>query len=186
MEKLYLGVCGEIGSGKDTIGNYLKIYKNATVLVSSELLGNILKILHCNYEDRNLLQKLPLGLRESLGETVITNAMITDMLSARKKIVVWNGIRFPSDSTGVKNLPNSFIVGIDVKPETRFNRIRERKQKSGEGDMTWEEFLEISNRPTEQSIRKIISEADFVIDNNGTEEKFREQIDDLITTLNPH
>lgn len=183
MDTIYLGICGEIGSGKDTIGNYLRTYNNALVLVSSELLGSILKILHLDPEDRDLLQKLPIGLREHLGESVITAAMIANMLESRKSIVAWNGVRFPSDVKGIKNLNNSFIVGLHTNPEIRFERIKKRGQKSKEAELTWEDFQRQSEKQTEKSIREIISNADFVLDNNGTEEEFRKQIDNLIQKL---
>ncbi|MFA5870691.1 MAG: hypothetical protein WC842_02290 [Candidatus Paceibacterota bacterium] len=184
MKTIYLGISGEIGSGKDTIGHNLKTYKNAGVLVSSELLGKILSLLHLDPEERNLLQKLPLGLREHLGETVISDAMIQDMITSKKCIVAWNGVRFQSDVMAIKKLPNSFIVGLDTNPEIRFQRIKKRGQKSGEAELTWELFQEQSNKPTEKSIREIITNADFILENNGTEIDFYKKIDELIEKIN--
>lgn len=187
METIYLGICGEIGSGKDTIGHRLKTYKNATVLVSSELLGKILFLLHLDPENRDLLQKLPIGLREHLGESVISKAMIADMLESKKKIVAWNGVRFLSDVSAIQRLPNSFIIGLHTDPEIRFNRIKKRGQKSGEAEITWEQFQKQSEKQTEQSIRDIIKNSDFTLTNNGTEQEFYEQIDELLEKLQtPH
>lgn len=182
--KLFLGIVGPIGSGKDTAGSYLKIYHNASVLVSSELLGTILSLLKLDPEKREFLQKLPIILRETFGSTVITDAMIENMRETKKAISVWNGVRFPSDVEGIRSLPNSAIIGITANPIVRFNRIKERGQKSGEKDLTWEQFEYESLKPTEQATSHILKyDSDIVLDNSGTVDELHQKIDQFIKDM---
>ncbi|MBI2108934.1 MAG: hypothetical protein HYT93_01980 [Parcubacteria group bacterium] len=75
-----------------------------------------------------------------------------------------------------------FMVFVDVSPKERFERIKERKQRAGEGDLTWEEFLKQDSAPNEQHIPELAKKADFTIDNEERDpqlKNLRAQVDEF-------
>ncbi|MBI2047752.1 MAG: hypothetical protein HYT27_01295 [Parcubacteria group bacterium] len=60
---------------------------------------------------------------------------------------------------------NFFMIFVDVSPKERYERLRDRKQRAGEEDLTWEEFLKQDSAPNEAFIPELAKMADFTIDN---------------------
>lgn len=85
------------------------------------------------------------------------------------------------------NVPNFYLVAIDVDQRTRFERMLERTKLEGRADLkTWEEFVRSEERDNNQDGRNIdgcIKRADFTIENNGTTEEFYQKIDQLLKKI---
>lgn len=185
MKTIYIGLAGEVASGKDLFSAIANVYFGAKVFRSSDLLGEILTILGCDHKSRTLLIKLPILLRKEFGENIISRAMIIRMKSLNKetRFVIWNGVRFPSDVRAIKKLSHSYIVGIETKFDLRLKRLRKRKEKTGENKIGKKELLAISEKETECGVRKIVARADFRITNNGTEIAFHNKIRKLLNQI---
>ncbi|TSC52699.1 MAG: Uncharacterized protein LiPW41_69 [Parcubacteria group bacterium LiPW_41] len=169
-KKLYIGIVAEIGAGKDAVAKYLEVFYQARVLRSSDLLGEILRMLKLDSKKRKNLQKLPIAIRNTFGAHTISKAMVHWMREQKNaNIVIWNGIRYPSDVEEFKKLPNSVLIGISADLLKRFKWIKKRKEKSGEEKITYAKFLEEAGQDTEKNVAKIIEKnATYVIQNNKT------------------
>lgn len=179
-KKLYIGIVAQIGAGKDTVARYLEVFYNAKALRSSDMLGEILKILNLNSTKREYLQKLPVAVRNSFGVKTISRAMVGRMKKQKENIVIWNGIRYPSDVQEFNKLPNSILIGVTASERTRFNRIKKRKEKAGEENLTLAKFREEENRDTEKNALKLIADANYKIFNNRSVGALYKQIAKII------
>ncbi|MBU2566194.1 hypothetical protein KKG46_01390, partial [Patescibacteria group bacterium] len=70
---------------------------------------------------------------------------------------------------------------ITAPAEVRFERLKNRNEKIGEGNMTWEEFIEISKRETERTIAGVAEQAELHIDNSGSMAELEQKLQDMIT-----
>lgn len=167
-KKLYIGIVAQIGAGKDAAARYIEVFYGAKALRSSDMLGEILGILNLNPTKRENLQKLPIAIRSVFGKKIISHAMVERMKKQKEHIVIWNGIRYPSDVDAFRKLPNSFLIGITAPERTRFNRIKKRKEKAGEENLTFAQFQKEQGKDTEINVLKIIDNANYNIFNNQT------------------
>jgi hypothetical protein len=65
----------------------------------------------------------------------------------------------------------------------RYERSRMRKEKAGEENMTFEEFIAEEGRLTEVAIHEVGKNADFIIENNKTEPELIAQVDEVMTRI---
>ena len=179
-KKLYIGIVAQIGAGKDTVARYIEVFYNAKALRSSDMLGEILEILNLDPTKRAHLQKLPVAIRNTFGSKTISRAMVRRMKKQKENIVIWNGIRYPSDVDEFRRLPNSILIGVVAPESVRFRRIKERKEKTGEENLTLKQFREEQGKETEINTLKLIDDADYKILNNKTLNTLHKQIAHII------
>lgn len=98
-------------------------------------------------------------------------------------IIIADGVRWESDFEGLKSLENPstkcLMVYVTASPEKRFERLKARRQRAGEKDLAWEEFEKQDNAINESSIPELGAQADFHVNNNGTEEDLQKQVLDF-------
>ncbi len=89
-------------------------------------------------------------------------------------------LRRHADIEYLKKLPNFVLVEISADQETRFDRLKKRNQNVDDQSKTWEQFLADAEKPTEISIREVAKAATKHVDNNGTIEQLKIQLDNLV------
>lgn len=177
--KLVIGLTGPKGSGKESFG------KLFTELVSPNNVGiEVFSSLLVETADawglpitRAALQGIPEGMIHVFGPDVLANAVYNRVLKKDEEIVIIDGARTKSDFELVRRFPKNLFVYITADPEVRWQRTRKRGQKAGEANTPLEQFMQEENALVERQIPEIGSQADFVIDNNGTLEEYQKQID---------
>ncbi len=73
------------------------------------------------------------------------------------------------------------IIGVHTSPKTRYKRIKERKRR--DVTMDWHSFCKRDTRELEWGIGNAIALSDFMILNEGTLEKYRKEIRNLLRKL---
>jgi dephospho-CoA kinase len=177
--KYYIGVVGEKGSGKETFVSILsEIVAPASVahIRSSEILGETLDIWDIPRTRRNL-QDLAIIMDKGFGKGMLTHAMEMRMRRSDADIVVYDGIRWDTDATMLRTFPSSILVYVTAPVRMRFERTKQRKEKAGEETTSFEKFLEEEKVATELDIVRIGNNADYIIENDGTLEKFKEKVE---------
>lgn len=184
MSKIVIGLIGEKGSGKGTVSDYLIDKFGAVHYGTSKILRRTLEDLHVPLTRDNLV-KLALVLKEGYGPSVIIDSLIQDMEKNGSDIIIADGIRMHGDVEPFRKKfgENFFLVYVYADLKLRYERTKARKQNAGEGDATFEEFLEEEGRLTEVSIHEIGRTADFKLDNNGTAEELKKQTDEMMDEL---
>ncbi|MFA6227881.1 MAG: AAA family ATPase [Patescibacteria group bacterium] len=182
MNKIVLGLVGEIAAGKDTVAAYLKKkYKSQTVSFSQPL-RDILNRLYLPINRKNM-DDLGMNLRQVFGQDLLSRVIYDEVRQTKSKLVVLPNIRLESDMVYLKTLPEFHLVGIDCEIKTRFARLKNRRQNIDDKTKTWRQFLSDSRVPLQQQIRQIAKRAKFQLDNNGTKRELFQQVEQLMKNI---
>lgn len=171
-----IGLVGEKGSGKDTFAKYLQEISDKKIahIRFSDLLKQTLKLWDLPLTRANL-QKLAQVL-EDFGAGTVAHGLEKQIQSTQADIIILDGIRWEPDVELLKKFPEHILVYITADPKLRFERLKNRGEKIGEAEMTFEQFSDEEKAPNELLIREIGSKADVKIENNGSIEEFDAKI----------
>jgi dephospho-CoA kinase len=75
------------------------------------------------------------------------------------------------------------IIYVTAPAGIRFVRYQQRHEKTDDGQMTLEQFLEQEKQPTEIGIPALGAKADFKIENTGSLEELYAKVDEIIGKL---
>lgn len=184
MSKVVIGLIGEKGSGKGTVADYLIEKYGAVHYGTSKILRRTLEDLHVPITRDNLV-KLALVLKEGYGPSVIIDSLIQDMEKNGSNVIIADGIRMHGDVEPFRKKygQNFCLVYVTADLKLRYERTKARKQNDGEGEATFQQFLEEEGRLTEVSIHEIGKDAEFTLNNNGTESELKKQVDEMMKKL---
>lgn len=180
--KIILGVSGEIASGKDTVGDYLAETHGVAKLRFSQPLRDILDRLSLN-QDREHMAKLSLYLRKAFGEDILSRVILREAESSVANFIVVDGIRRLPDMVHMETDEHFYFCYVDATPEKRFERLTKRRQNTDDASKTETQFEKDAQLETEIGIRDLREQAEFVIDNNGTLEELKAQVDEMVAVL---
>ncbi len=180
MKKI-IGIIGEMGSGKDTLCDYLKEnFKNIHFLKFSDALTDILKIFFAEIK-RDDQQWLSSVLRERFGGDILVKALVKKIEGISDGMIILNGVRRPDDFKALKSIGGKLIY-VTAEPKIRWERVKIRGEKADD-DVSLEKFIEMGKAEAESLITVIGSEADFKIENNETKESFFQEIKKVIDLI---
>jgi len=179
MDKKIFGVTGEIGSGKDTIANFMIKEFAAKMFKFSDVLKDICARLNLEINTRNL-QGVSTALRSFVGENVLVNAILNDCLKSEAEIIVVAGIRRLVDFENLNKIEGFKLIYVDATIENRYARTLNRDEKVDDSSRSFEDFKKDNKQECEVEIAQLKSLADYVIDNNGSYEEFIENIKKIV------
>ena len=168
-----------MSSGKDTSANYLAEKYGGKNYSFSTMLGDVLKRYHLDFNRDNLV-RISEAMREKFGEDILAKTMAEDVKDDSNQIISISNIRRLADIKFLATIPGFVLVAIDAAPETRYERLVKRGEKSDDTTKTYEQFLADQERSTEKTIPEVMAQAQERIDNNGTFEELYQQLDQLI------
>lgn len=181
--KTIIGLIGENGSGKETFTNILEgLIPDVSIdrIRTGDILRDILDILFLPKTRANL-QLLAKILRDEIAPDALANAAYERIKKSSADLIILDGMRWPPEVEILRKLPNNFLIYITADPKIRFERLKQRKEKSGEGEMSFEQFLEEEKAPAEQLIKDLAKGADVKIENNGNLEDLRIKVKEFYT-----
>jgi len=180
---MIIGVTGSFGAGKSETAKYLQkkgfIHLSVRDLLLTEIKKRGLK------QNRDNLVAVGNDLRKKHGGgyTVQTLAASTN----QNKNYVIESIRVPDESTALKKYSNSYILAINTKLATRYERIT--KRGSYTDNVSFSVFVQHERREKKSksksslSISDVIKKSDFKITNNGTKTQLHKKIDQIIKKI---
>ncbi len=177
--KLIIGLVGENGSGKGMFIDLLKEIaapKNVVRIASSDLLNETLNVWDIE-RTRRALQDLAIIMNGHFGDGTLSHAVEKRIKETKGDIIVFDGMRWPSDVEMLKTFPHTLLVYITADLKIRYERTKKRKEKVGESSTPFEQFLIEEKIKTELEIPSIGAQADAKIENNGTVEEYRKKIE---------
>lgn len=180
--KLLIGIIGEKGGGKGTFTNIFKEISGLSpaCIKSSDVLVDTLNMWGIPLTRINL-QHLAIIMDGEYGKGSLSTAVKNRIAQTKEEIVFFEGIRWSTDVELLRSFPNNIFVYVTASAENRFERMKKRKEKIGEGDMSWEQFMKEEQEQTEIYIPDLAKQADVVVQNDGSEAEFKKAVTDFYT-----
>jgi dephospho-CoA kinase len=179
MEKIILGITGEIAAGKGTTAKYLIDKYGATTHRFSTALRDVAQRMYLE-ESRENLQKISTMMRENFSDDILSRVIYHDVVNDKNEIIAIDGVRRLGDIEFLKQIPGFKLIYVDTSMENRYERIIQRGENVDDKGKTFEEFKKDHQREAELQIKDLKNTAEFVVDNNGTLEDLYLQIDEII------
>jgi len=172
-----IGLTGTNGAGK---GEAARFFMGAgfAFFSLSDIIRKELKIRGLE-ESRDNLIRTGNELRETFGADVLARRVMAII----SKNSVIDSIRNPSEIAALRELPGFLLLAIDAPVSLRFERTRKRGRN--ESSRNLEEFQakeaeEQSRQKTGQQLHACIRLADHIIQNIGTLEELRAQLEKFL------
>ncbi|OGD56346.1 hypothetical protein A2V71_01340 [Candidatus Berkelbacteria bacterium RBG_13_40_8] len=175
---MIIGVSGTLGSGKDTVSEYL-IKKGWQHISLSDLIRKEAKKRGVGF-DRDSLREFANLLAKEDGSDALAKIAIT---KKQKNNLVISSVRKPGEVDYLKKIPDFKLFFINASIKLRYKRIIKRA-RVGDMTMTFDEFekqekQEMSGKSS-QVLSYCKSHADVIIDNSGSLENLYKQIDKVL------
>lgn len=179
---LILGLVGTPGSGKSAVAEYIIANYGGEQFRFSDYLSHVLKKMNLEKSRENMI-KLSVILRKEFGEDLFSHAVASDAVRSDSGLVLVDGIRRPEDLAAFRPLPNFQLIAVNADAKLRYERMKNRGEKTGETNMTWEEFETTEKAPTEITIPETMTFANHVVMNDGSVEELHAKIDDIMKVI---
>jgi dephospho-CoA kinase len=172
-EKIVVGVAGMPGSGKAAVKEFAQ-EKGYSMVVMGDEIREEAKRRKLKPTPKNLGQ-LMLKLREEEDQAVVARRCVPKIESAEEKVVVVDGIRSLQEVNEFKKrFPNFFLIAIYASPETRFQRLFQRKRS--DDPKSWEAFMGRDFRELSVGLGDVIATADYMLVNEGTRVQLKRKV----------
>ena len=178
-----LGLVGEKGSGKQTFADFLKKAAKGKKIVHmrfSDILKETLELWSLELTRSNY-QQVSIAFNKTFGAGTLSRALYNRVMKQPADIVILDGVRWLSDEELINSFPEKFLIYITASAENRFERLKIRNEKVGEGDVSFDQFLAEEKVKTETLIPKIGKRADIKVTNNGSFQDLQKQVKDFVT-----
>jgi dephospho-CoA kinase len=180
-----IGITGTLGAGKGTIVEYLVSQKGFEhYSVRAYLLEEIRK--RGLPENRDSMYNLANELRSIHGPSYVTDQLY-EMAALSGRNCVIESIRTPGEITSLRAKGNFYLLAVDADQQKRYDRITLRQSETDQ--VSLETFLKNESResasddPGKQNLKKCISMADFVFENNGTKEELILRVENILQNI---
>ena len=181
---MIIGITGTNGSGKDTVAGFLAEKLGWPHFSLSDELREICKEKDIEPNRDNLID-LGNKLRETYGADYLSNRILDKV---QTNFIV-TSIRNPAEIEPFKLKDRFILLAIDALIKVRYQRIvdadKRMGKKVGEGNISLDQFKSQESREMKgshfsQQLEKLIVMADAKIENDGTIEELKNNIDKLL------
>lgn len=179
-EKIVVGVAGMPGSGKATVKEFAQEMDYSMVVMGDEIREEA-KRRKLKPTPENL-GRLMLKLREEDGQAVVARRCVPKIESAEEKVVIVDGIRSLHEVNEFKKrFPDFFLIAIHTSPETRFQRLFQRKRS--DDPKSWETFMERDLRELSVGLGDVMATADYMLINEGTRVQLKRKVRKVLESV---
>ncbi|MBX4189909.1 hypothetical protein KW791_01245 [Candidatus Parcubacteria bacterium] len=176
MATVVIGIAGEKRAGKGTFVNMLARLHPVEVASSHRILAETAKALGLQ-ETRKNLMLVSNTLKDIYGPDTLSGAMYKKISGLSGKVKIYDCIRWESDLKTVQLFPHNLLVYITAESEVRFERSRLLALEKKEEPLTYKEFCDQDQMPTERQISEIGQQSSFYrIQNNRTALSFHIEV----------
>ncbi len=177
---MIIGIAGTIGSGKDTIAEYL-VKKGFYYFSLSDEIREILKEKNIPETIENLV-KMGNKLRKKFGPSYLAKVVKKKL----KRPAVITSIRNVNEIKSFKKLNDFFLIGITANRKIRFKRIKKRNSKRDK--LTYQNFVKQEEAQEQAGENEIhlslcLKNADYLIENNGTFDELYKKVEEIIYSI---
>ena len=182
---LILGITGTLGAGKGTVVEYLVEKKGFDhYSVRAFLLKEINR--RGMPENRDSMVVVANELRARYGPSYVTDQLYFESAAIGKNCII-ESIRTPGEIDSLRGKGQFFLFAVDADPGIRYQRIAERQSETD--NISFETFISNEARemntedPNKQNLKACISQADFIIKNDGSKEDLFSAVEKALQTI---
>lgn len=180
---MIIGLTGKNGAGKGEVANILVdsgfIYHSLSDAIRDEAGKNHSEI------TRDILIETGNKLRHENGASVLADRILLK-LDPEKNYAI-DSIRNPAEVQSLRRRQDFTLIEVKAFPETRFERLKSRNRENDPQNydqfLTLEKAEESNDDPLKQQLRKTISMADHIVENNGTLNELSDHIRALMKDI---
>ncbi len=177
-KKIVVGVAGMPGSGKAAVKD-VALKMGFHVVVMGDEIREEAKRRRLKPTLENL-GNLMLTLRTEEGEAVVARRCIPKIESAKEPGVIVDGIRSHHELTEFKkHFPDFFLIAFQASPETRFQRLVQRKRS--DRPKNWADFIQRELREATIGTDDVIATADYLLINEGTKVQLKREVNKVLS-----
>jgi dephospho-CoA kinase len=180
-EKTVIGLVGEAGSGKDTVGEYLEKKYGATQVRFADPIKETLSI-YFDKLSRDDQQWLFGVFQERFGDDILSRAIRKRIEEEQNDLIVVNGLRMPPDYPFIRSFENNYLLYVTADQKIRWERSTKRGEKSDDG-ASLEDFKELEKKETEIHIPEIGAKADYEIRNERDLDYLLQEVDKFLAKI---
>lgn len=167
------------GSGKDSCLGYLQTKYQAAIFSFTTMLKDVLDRFYLEYNRDNLI-KLSENIRQTFGEDTLAKTMAQDTAKAQANLIAIGNARRLADIKYLSTQSGFVLIEVAANIKLRYERVNKRTEKTNDSQQTFDQFVADHQRNTELSILELTKQASERIDNNGSLENLRQQLDTLV------
>lgn len=176
---MIIGITGTDGSGKGTVVEYLVAQYQFTHYSSRSFI--VTEIEKQGLEPtRNQMRLTANELRARFGNEFVVKQAFEKAKSSGISNVIIESVRALAEADFLK-ANGGILLAVDASLELRFKRVQQRRSESDkvtfEEFVTQEELEKNDSDPNGMQKAKVMSMADYLIQNNGTLEELHQQVD---------
>jgi len=178
--QIFLGLIGPIASGKGFAGKHLEKKYSFKRIVMGDLIRAIARKKHVK-PFRDNLRKFQKEYTKKYGRDYFINLAIKKAKESGKKRIAIDGIRYPEQAKVAKE-NGAVIILFTATPEIRFKREKERGRTGA--PKTFQQFQKQEAKEWKMfHFKKTIEYADYVINNDGTEQELYKNVDSVMKKI---
>ncbi|MCX6712834.1 MAG: AAA family ATPase [Candidatus Vogelbacteria bacterium] len=182
---IIIGITGTIGAGKGTVVKYLceeKGYKHysARGFIVEEIKRREMEV------NRDSMMTVGNALRtEHDSAYVITSLCDQAILSGGDAVI--ESIRTPGEVAAMRGKANFYLLAVDADIKVRYSRITNRGLETDQ--VSFDEFVAQESREMQsddlnkQNLSACIKQADFMIQNDGSQEDLWRKIEGILLSI---
>lgn len=170
-----IALAGHIASGKSKAAELLAREYGMEHIEYSSCLYAVLDIFDIPHTRLNI-DCLSTFLRSAYGQDVFSRAVQKKLRETTSKWVVLSTIRRASDIESIRGKYPVRLWYVDAERRIRYERHVSSARKTGDADMSFEEFRRIEENEVQRSIPLLKTEAETIIENNNGYESFLDSV----------
>lgn len=178
--KKIIGFVGMIASGKGAAAKYLVEKYGASYYRFSTMLRDALNRFYLENTRENM-QLISTILRKNFSEDIMSKTMSNDIAKDANPLIAVEGVRRLADISWLEKNPDFTLVSIEVDAKIRYQRLLKRAENPGDQAKTFEQFLADEKAEADAEVPLVIKKAQIRIDNNGSYDDLKKQLDKIIS-----
>jgi dephospho-CoA kinase len=183
LEKKVVALTGMPGSGKSLVAE-VAMEMGFSVVVMGDVIREETERRGLKITPENM-GAVMLRLREEYGATVVAERCISKIQAGTGSKVLVDGVRSIAEVDEFRrHFPNFVLVAIHSSPETRFQRIYQRRRT--DDPQSWKEFVERDLRELQVGVGAAIAMADYMLINETTPTQLRRAAKNLLRKVILH